>query len=218
MQENDFKLLQLGLKKLNIAFSATELKKLESFIKELILFNSRFDLINAKTVQDIIIKHILDSLVAYNFFTDPKIKTIADIGSGAGFPGVPLSIFFCEKNFTLIERSERRVSFLHNIKAVLKLQNVQIVNASFEQYNEIFSAVTTRALTTLNSKILKSLVNLLDENASLIMYKGNFEKAATEIEKLKAEIKKNDLLVSLTKVKVPFLDNARCIVKIQRYS
>lgn len=138
-------------------------EKLLAYVKELQLFNSAYDLTAAKTEDDIIVRHVLDSLSARSELfklkerilksrsaTDtnappdinPANKTndaaggpfvIADIGSGGGLPGIPLAITMPDTNFVLAERMSKRCAFLENCAAILGLKNVRVQNIEAER-------------------------------------------------------------------------------------
>ena len=138
-------------------------EKLLAYVKELQLFNSAYDLTAAKTEDDIIVRHVLDSLSARSELfklkerilkirgaTDanarpdvtPANKTndpaggpfvIADIGSGGGLPGIPLAITMPDTHFVLAERMSKRCAFLENCAAILGLKNVRVQNVEAER-------------------------------------------------------------------------------------
>ena len=138
-------------------------EKLLAYVKELQLFNSAYDLTAAKTEDDIIVRHVLDSLSARSELfklkerilksrgatdtnappdVNPANKTndtagdpfvIADIGSGGGLPGIPLAITMPDTNFVLAERMSKRCAFLENCAAILGLKNVRVQNIEAER-------------------------------------------------------------------------------------
>ena len=116
---NKLDILKNGLDEIGIKYSQDQFAKLELYISEVELWNNKYKLVGAIGEQ-FIIKHVLDSLSAYPELKKITFKTAADVGSGAGLPGIPLAIFFPEVHFTLIERSGRRSGFLRNIVSLLK--------------------------------------------------------------------------------------------------
>ena len=118
-------LTEIGIPQEQINTLAT---KMDLYIKELMLFNAAYDLVGAEDEEGIIVKHILDSLSAYSVIKELIEETslkktekihIGDIGSGGGFPGIPLAATFPEIQFTLIERMSKRCAFLENCAAIL---------------------------------------------------------------------------------------------------
>ena len=135
--------LQDGLSNLN--FSAEEtaalLPKMERYIKEIILFNSAYNLTNTSDFDEIAVNHILDSLSAVKQISllaghlekkSDCIK-IGDIGSGGGLPGIPLAAALPSFNFTLVERMDKRCAFLENAAAILGLHNVTVLKSEAEK-------------------------------------------------------------------------------------
>ena len=143
-----------GLKELCINENAhNELSKLLNiYMRELKMFNASFNLVKVKDDEELIVSHVLDSLSAWRFFYNETKNTesrtaskndnetilkkepfyIADAGTGAGFPGIPLAALFIslgnlDVKLSLIERMQKRCKFLENIKAVLQLNNTEII-------------------------------------------------------------------------------------------
>ncbi|MGP1587306.1 MAG: 16S rRNA (guanine(527)-N(7))-methyltransferase RsmG [Treponemataceae bacterium] len=189
-------MLKKGLEALGVAPEKINeiANKLELYVKELELFNAAYDLVGADTHEQIIVRHIFDSLAAYKnlsalikfFYNFSDHVSIADIGSGGGLPGIPLSIVFPEEKFTLIERMSKRCSFLENCKAVLGLENVSVKCTQAENIeNNSFDIVVFRAFRPLDKKMIKTLLRILTENGKLAAYKARPEKIAEEMDNIK---------------------------------
>ncbi|MEA1910981.1 MAG: RsmG family class I SAM-dependent methyltransferase, partial [Spirochaetota bacterium] len=106
--------LKKGLEQIGIGYTSAQLGLLELYISEIELWNNKYKLVSARG-EELIIRHILDSLSAIPELKQLTFKTAADVGSGAGLPGIPLAIFLPKVHFSLIERSGRRAGFLRNI-------------------------------------------------------------------------------------------------------
>jgi 16S rRNA (guanine527-N7)-methyltransferase len=142
--------------------------------------------------------------------------TIADVGSGAGLPGIPLAIVMPTMEFTLIERMGRRAGFLRNIQAALGLSNVSIEEAEMEKVRGRFDMVIFRAFRPLESKIFKALSRLCATGGVLAAYKGRREKTENEIaalEKLQPDIAGR---WSITPCPVPLLNEERHLLLISK--
>jgi 16S rRNA (guanine527-N7)-methyltransferase len=110
---------------------------------------------------------------------------IADVGSGAGLPGIPLAIALPQARFTLIERMGRRAGFLANTIAVLGLDNVTVEEAEMEKAAPArFNLICFRAFRPLEPPILKGLFRLMAPGGVLAAYKGRQEAIAAEMAKL----------------------------------
>ena len=193
-----------GLKELKIEYTDNQLGLLNEYIDEVMLFNPKYGLVNA-TGNTFIIKHILDSLAGVNPIKELSPKYVADVGSGGGFPGIPLAIFLPEIQFHLIERSGKRCNFLRNAVLTLGIKNIYIQESAVEQVKEKFDLVTFRAFTPMEIPITTCLLGLLNSKGIIFAYKG---KKSTILEELKVI----DGLISSSKIistKIPFLPDER---------
>lgn len=187
-------LLKEGIKELSLTPPLSFLQKINTYIEEIILFNRTHSLINTNLKEEIVKYHILDSLTSASFISNkvkdaPKDKPflVADVGSGAGLPAIPLALYFMDSpnlSFTLIERSEKRAAFLQNERAILALNNANILNASIEKIKMRFDIITIRALKTMTFPLLKTLLLHLKTGGVLISYKGKKDKTLKELERL----------------------------------
>lgn len=180
------KLVQ-GLQKLN--FPQEQIERLaplmESYISELVLFNSAYNLVNTNNREEIAVRHILDSLSAARHIkalADERAATIADIGSGGGLPGIPLAAALPQYNFVLIERMSKRCAFLENASAILGLKNVVVKNLELEKTPAAsFDIATFRAFRPLDNKMLKSLLAVIKPGGFLAAYKARGSKILEEM-------------------------------------
>ena len=238
-------ILLKGLKELGINEKAhNELSKLLNiYMRELKMFNASFNLVKVKDDEELIVAHILDSLSAWRFFYNETKNTesktalnnaetkntnealltsepfyIADAGTGAGFPGIPLAALFIslgnlDVKLSLIERMQKRCTFLENIKAVLQLSNTEIIESEAEKAPQNkFDIVTCRAFRTLDKHILNTLLNLAKPKGKLFLYKAIKEKINEETEL----IKKEGLNYKIEKLDVPFLKKERHLLIIEK--
>lgn len=162
---------------------------MEIYIKELLLFNSAYNLVNTDNHDEIVVRHILDSLSAVNLISE-AVKSIgtggtvsiADIGSGGGLPGIPLACAMPECHFTLVERMSKRCAFLENEIAILGLKNTLVKNIELEKvFPESFDIATFRAFRPLDKKMLKALLMTLRKGGTLAAYKAKSENIETEM-------------------------------------
>lgn len=225
------KLIQ-GLQKLN--FPQEQIDRLaplmEAYIKELRLFNSAYNLVNTDDREEIVVRHILDSLAAWQQIaalanerqkraadqngaglsdTAPSNESvvIADIGSGGGLPGIPLAAALPQYNFTLIERMSKRCAFLENAAAILGLRNVQVKNLELEKTPAASIDIATfRAFRPLDKKMLKSLLAVLKAGGVLAAYKARRQKILEEMGALGYAEDANYKIIPLD---VPFLTDTK---------
>jgi 16S rRNA (guanine527-N7)-methyltransferase len=130
-------------------------------------------------------RHILNSAVVSELV--PSGKSVADIGSGAGLPGIPMAICLPDNHFTLIEPMERRSEWLKELVSELGLTNVTVLRARAEEVGEVFDIATARAVSAL-PKLLRLVVPLVRNGGEVLALKGS--KAADEIEESKKLQKK----------------------------
>ena len=207
---NTESLLIDGLKKCGLKEDAipTIAEKMETYINEIILFNSAYNLTNTSDHDELVIRHILDSYAGYKKIAElaENLKTLgieklqfADIGSGGGLPGIPLATAFPEIGFTLVERMSKRCAFLENCAAILGLKNVKVLNKEAEKIPaESFDLITFRAFRPLDQKMTKTLLNMIKKGGFFVAYKAKIENIKEEmsgIENLIKEYQVENLLV-----------------------
>jgi 16S rRNA (guanine527-N7)-methyltransferase len=221
--------LEEGLAKLGIPQDRI-LPLLISYIEEIELFNPAYGLVKVKDRRELIVRHILDSLAPIDVIRqtlapafEQKTPLIADVGSGAGLPGIPLAVCMCDAEFTLIERMGRRASFLRDALAVLALPNVRVEEAEMEKLSfqaaQRFDLIVFRAFRPLEPAILKALFKLLAPGGALAAYKGRRQTIEEELsgtppanrEPVPWEI----IPWELVPLKVPFLEEERHLLIIR---
>jgi 16S rRNA (guanine527-N7)-methyltransferase len=196
------------------------LSLLNCYINEIEIFNPAYGLVGVDSTEELVIKHILDSLAPLGIIckllaesTNANTeKHIADAGSGAGLPGIPLAIALHNFNFTLIERMGRRAGFLLNTKAVLALPNISIEECELDKVlnsrTERFNLITFRAFKPLEPKLLKTLYKVCTPGGIIAAYKGKREKIEAEM----LPLTENWQAIPYT---VPFLNEERHILVIR---
>lgn len=187
-----------GFKKCGIPESIAEAlaAKMEAYIKEIILFNSAYNLTNTSDRDELVVRHIFDSLVAWpkiaelcsGGLTNEQSLVVADIGSGGGLPGIPLAAAFSllpefnDVRFELVERMEKRCAFLENCAAILGLKNVTVVNSEAERLSqEAYNLITFRAFRPLDKKMAKTLLRIVKPQGYLCAYKAKLENIKEEM-------------------------------------
>lgn len=172
--------------------------KLLKYVEELGFYNKAFDLVGADDKESIVRKHIFDSLCGISVFVRvareitgktgaEKRLRVADAGSGAGLPGIPLALVFPWWDFYLIERMSKRCTFLETMAAVLSLENIKVVNSDIEKSPERnFDMVTFRAFRPLEEKIAAAVLDLKGDNGKILAYKAKPGKIREEMEGITA--------------------------------
>lgn len=205
------------LKILNIPTEEEKLSQLEIYMDFLIEYNKHTNLTAIKTKEEIYLKHFYDSLTIVKSIDLKKYKTLADIGSGAGFPGMVLKIFYPHLHVRLIDSNNKKITFLKELIDKLKLEDIVAINIRSEEYAkkhlDEFDIVTARAVTNLT--ILTELcLPLVKIGGYFLPLKASLEEelpnAGDIIKILNGEI------ISVDEFYLPIINAQRTIVKIKK--
>lgn len=210
-------LLERGIRELGL-YDEDRLEGLRIYIAELEFWNRRHNLVGAAG-DDLIVRHILDSLAGTAVLKEligslPESGSalrIADIGSGAGLPGIPLAIWLKECSFTLVEKISKRCGFLRNVLPLCGLRNCRVLCSQIEQTKEIFDICVFRALGKF-AEYLQKLEGVTPAGGFAVAYKG---KRATIDEELKNPGPRWNF-EKIYPVTVPFLKEERNLVVLSR--
>ena len=189
--------LQKGLEMLGLEFPDDRLLKLEKYIAEIQMWNPRYGLVAAG--EDLVGRHVIDSLSGLDSIRRLNPSTLADVGSGAGFPGIPLAIWMENTEITLIERSGRRAGFLRNAVIALGLKNVRVLEMAVEEVprksaRKMFDVVTFRAWSAVDDELLDSLSAILAPGGIIAAYKGRRDVLEAELESVSERLMSKDIL------------------------
>lgn len=206
---NRKELLVQGIDQIGLDVSNEKIDLLMAYIKELEAWNAVHNLIRAEG-DDIVTKHILDSLAGVKIIEKYNFSTLADIGSGGGLPGIPLAICFDEVQVSLVEKITKKCGFLENAAIELGLKNLEVINSQVEAVKSRFDILTFRAFSPLEKKLMKTLRKVLAPEGKIIAYKGRLETIDMEIKQ--AGLKPNE--VEIITMNVPGLDDQRHMVVI----
>lgn len=134
-----------------------KLKKLQDLY---IYWNARVNVISRKDIENLYERHVLHSLALAKIISLKPGTTLLDVGSGGGFPGIPLAIFFPEVKFTLVDSIAKKLKVIDAVAEKISLENVETVHERAEGLNEKFDFITGRAVTNLPDfiKWVKKLV------------------------------------------------------------
>ena len=166
-------LLKKGLEEAGISCTESQVSAFMVFLKELKKWNRTYNLSALKTDKDIIIKHFIDSLLYLKALPDGPLR-IADVGAGAGFPGIPIKIVRPEIDMTLIEPTRKKASFQRHIIRVLGLSGINVLELRVEEINKDegpFDIIVSRATFSL-AEFLKMACPYIKEEGLLIVSKG----------------------------------------------
>jgi 16S rRNA (guanine527-N7)-methyltransferase len=148
VREAEREILAAGARQIGIELDTARCDQLIVLVDELERANAQFNLTAIRDRPGMLTKHVLDSLTLQPYLRGERF---ADVGTGAGFPGLPLAILNPERRFTLIEATGKKARFVEQTVQALGCGNVQVVNARAESYRpfELFDTVAARALSSL---------------------------------------------------------------------
>lgn len=175
-----------GLARLNLALPVATRQKLLDYLALTKKWNKVYNLTALRDAEQMLTHHVLDSLavVAPLLANLPQAKSILDVGSGAGLPGIPLALALPNMRVMLLDSNQKKAAFLQQAVIELQLQNVDVICERVEktQYNQIFSVVVSRAFAEL-PKFVELAGRLVAPGGLLIAMKGVHP--AAEIAQLK---------------------------------
>lgn len=184
--EEFIKTLIQECKKQNIELDENKAKALKIYKELLVEWNEKMNLTAITEDYEVIIKHFVDCLECTHLITDEK--KIIDVGTGAGFPGMVLAIYYPQIDFTLLDGLNKRLIFLEEVVNKLGLKNVKIVHARAEEaarneeYFETFDAVVSRAVANL-PVLLEYTSPYIKVNGKCIVMKGDNAKEELDLAK-----------------------------------
>jgi 16S rRNA (guanine527-N7)-methyltransferase len=184
-------LIKDALAKEKIALETKKVDRLAEFANKLTWWNKTHNITGAKT-KEAVVANIIDALIPTTFIKEPK--SLLDVGTGAGFPGLILAIVWDSCNTTLAEPLNKRASFLRYISTHLELSKVTIFKERVERLNgSSFALITSRAVTD-TALLLELTKNVASSDTEFLFYKGS--RVYQEIESLsgyKEQIIQKDL-------------------------
>ena len=202
------------IKKLGIEVTDKKLEQLEKYYELLIEYNKVMNLTGITEKNEVYLKHFYDSLTISTIIDLNKEETLCDLGSGAGFPGIVLKIFYPNLKIVLIDSLNKRINFLNKVIQELNLKKIEAIHTRIEDYSkeniEKFDVVTARAVAPLNI-LLELGINLVKVGKYFIAMKGdldnepNFQNAINKL---------NCSLGNIIEFKLPIEESNRSLIKI----
>ena len=163
-------------KKLGIDVTGEQLEKLEIYCNFLLEYNTHTNLTAIKNREEVYLKHFYDSLTLVKSIDLTSIENLLDIGTGAGFPGMVLKIFFPNLQIYLVDSNNKKTKFLNELKNKLNVDKVEVINNRIENITSRFinsiDVVTARAVTNL-PVLVELALPLVKVNKYFIAMKGN---------------------------------------------
>ncbi len=208
MIEVDF--LKIGLESNNFIFTDEQVKAWAHYLSGIQLWNKAYNLTSITEPEEMLVKHLFDSLVLIPHLEKIKHDRIIDVGTGAGLPGFILAIAMPDVHFVLLDTNSKRTRFMTQMKIELKMQNVEIVHSRVQDYqpDELFDVILSRAFASAEDMVNWSKHLLADQGVFAAM-KGHI----TEDEWQFADQGYRSEIIQLS---VPRLSDARHLVLLSQ--
>jgi len=213
-----------GAGKLGIELNARQLKQFELYYQELIEWNKKINLTAITDYSSVQVKHFLDSLTVTLALPEEEMErpdfNIVDVGTGAGFPGVPLKILFPQPRLVLIEPTTKKTAFLHHVIRKLELENVEVLNGRAEEaahlplYREQFALVLSRAVALLPTLVELTLPFCQIGGRFIAQKKGEIEQEINMAKEAIAAL--GGKLDQIKKIELDEFNDARYLVIINK--
>lgn len=182
--------------------------KYEEYMKIFLEENSKVNLISKNDEKYLWEKHVFDSLAIKNFFEKfdtSKIKTILDIGTGGGFPSIPIAITYPHLKITALDSIAKKIRAVQTIKDKLNIENLEPICTRVENLDAKFDMITSRAVSSLKN-ICEYALPKLKKGGYFVAYKSR--KTPQEIEEANSILKKyNSKIVDIIEYSLPLEEN-----------
>ena len=201
--------LQSLINETDLELSAQQIDLLIQYVELLIKWNKAYNLTSVRNPEDMLVKHILDSLMVGSHLSG---QTFIDVGTGPGLPGIPLAILYPERSFVLLDSLGKRITFLRQVVFQLKLKNVKPVLSRVEEYQPevLFDGVLSRAFSSLTDMVTWCHHLIEFEQGRFFALKGRYPEE--EIAKLPENIE----LTNSYHVVVPQLIGDRHLIALKK--
>lgn len=197
------------LNELNIEVNEEKLNKLEKFYELLIDWNNKINLTRIVEKEEVYLKHFYDSLTIVKEVDLNKVETLCDVGTGAGFPGIVLKIFYPHLKITLVDSLLKRVNYLNTIIKDLELNDIVAIHARGEDVKEKFDIVTSRAVANIE-KLVVYTMHLVNKTGRLVALKGDIDKELND--DVKRKLERKYIIEKINKFELPIENSKRSLV------
>ncbi len=202
--------IRAGCQQLNVSLTEQQFGKLEAYIHLLVKWNKSYNLTAIRDPEKMVIYHLLDSIVLQDYFFERQLS-VMDVGSGAGLPGIPLSIVFSDKDFTLLDSNGKKTRFMTQAKLELGLENCNVLQHRVEKLvvDRPFEVIVSRAFATL-ADFVNCTAHLIDNQGMFYAMKGKL--SPEELEEIPSSVR----LVKIQPLNVPMLSEQRHLVVLEK--
>lgn len=210
-------LFKKHIDELNLKVTEEQLDQLEKYAHLLLEYNEHTNLTAIKTKEEVYLKHFYDSLTIVKYIDLNKYLSLADIGTGAGFPGMVLKIMFPHLRVVLMDSNNKKIKFLDELIKLLDIKDIETINARSEEYalthKDSFDIVTARAVTSM--PILSELcLPLVKVGGYFIPLKADVTEELPASTHIIKEL--NASIESINEFSLPIEGAKRTIIKIKK--
>ncbi len=205
-------------KEIQIKFTEEQLQKFYKYMNMLIEWNKKINLTAIIEPKEIILKHFMDSLTILKYVNDNE--KMLDVGTGAGFPGIPIKIMNSNMEITLLDSLNKRINFLNEVINKLELKNISAIHSRIEdygknnKYREKYDIVTSRAVANL-ATLSEYMLPMLKIKGKSICMKGSDIKEEVKNSKRAIDILGGEI-VNIEELVLPKSDNRRKLIIIEK--
>ena len=203
-----------------IPLTAEQIGQFSVYNEMLLDWNTRMNLTALTAPEDVAVKHIIDSLTAYDAALFDGARTLIDVGTGAGLPGIPLAVYAPHLTVTLLDSLNKRMRFLTEVTAAMGLQNVRCIHARAEEaartaeHRAAYDIVVSRAVARL-PVLLEYTLPFVRVGGTLLALKGRAYAEEQKEARRAAEVLGGDRITARP-VHLPGLDDVRAILTVTK--
>ena len=168
----------------NVNITDEQFEKFEKYYELLVFYNEKFNITNITEKREVFVKHFIDSILGVDKICE---KTLIDVGSGGGFPAIPIKIMKDDLTVTMLEATGKKCNFLNAVIKELNLKNICVINGRAEdlakdvKYRENFDVCTARAVARLNT-LCEYCMPFVKVGGTFVSYKANAQEELKEAE------------------------------------
>jgi 16S rRNA (guanine527-N7)-methyltransferase len=201
--------LRAGAQQMGVVLHEQACQKLLNYLALMQKWNRVYNLSAIRDPQEMMVKHLLDSLAVVPHLSNQALSSLIDVGTGGGLPGIPIAIVFPDLAVSLLDSNEKKTRFLVQVKAQLGLENVKVLHQRVEDHSQRYDVVISRAFASMQDFIELTKHLVTDKGCWLAM------KSQSLPEEL-SHLPQGYQVESLHALTVPGLNAERNLVKIRK--
>lgn len=205
------------LEKLDVFYNEEMLEKLNVYYETLIYWNAKINITAITKKEDVYLKHFYDSLTITKIIDLNKIDSLLDVGSGGGFPGIVLKIFYPHLKLDIIDANNKKILFLEKLVEELNLKDVKLIHSRAEEYAlnnyDKYDLVTARAVANLNI-LLELCLPFVKKSGFFVSLKGEAKSELSNINN--ALLVLNGKIEDICEFNLPIEESLRTLIKFKK--